>query len=76
MGLAGALLGLGTQTLIASVVAVPDEQTAALMLDVHNRLLEGATPAEALCRAQAATMGRGDPRAIAAAAGFICFGVG
>jgi CHAT domain-containing protein len=76
MGLAAALLGLGTRTLIASVVAVPDEQTAGLMLDVHRHLRRGAAPAEALCRAQASTMGSGDVRAIAAAAGFICFGAG
>lgn len=76
MGLAAALLGLGTRTLIASVVAVPDEQTATLMLDVHRHLRSGATPADALCRAQAAAVGGCDPRAIAAAAGFICFGAG
>lgn len=76
MGLAAAMLGLGTRTLIASVVAVPDEQTAELMVDVHRGLRAGAGPAEALCRAQAATVGGGDPRAIAAAAGFICFGAG
>lgn len=76
MGLAAAVLSLGTRNLIASVVAVPDEQTASLMLDVHRHLRRGATPAEALCRAQAATMGAGDMRAIAAAAGFICFGAG
>ena len=74
MGLAAALLGLGTRTLVASVVAVPDEQTTGLMLDVHRRLRAGDTPAEALCRAQARTIGSGDPGAIAAAAGFICFG--
>ena len=76
MGLAAALLSLGTRTLLASVVAVPDEQTATLMLAVHRHLRAGSSPAEALCRAQAATVGQGEPRAIAAAAGFVCFGAG
>lgn len=76
MGLAAAVLGLGTRTLVASVVAVPDEQTADLMLAVHRRLRAGKGAAEALCRTQAETFGAGDPRAIAAAAGFVCFGAG
>ncbi len=76
MGLAAALLGLGTRTLVASVVDVPDEQTANLMLGVHRHLRKGDSPAVALCRAQGEMIGRADPRAIAASAGFVCFGSG
>lgn len=76
MGLAAALLSLGTRTLIASVIDVPDEQTTELMLGVHRRLKRGASPAVALCEAQGETIGYGDTRAIAASAGFICFGSG
>lgn len=75
MGLAASVLSLGTRTLIASVVAVPDDHTAHLMLAVHHLLQSGAPPAEALCRAQAAVDAT-DPRAMTAAAGFVCFGAG
>lgn len=75
MGLAASVLGLGTRTLVASVVAVPDDHTAHLMLAFHRHLKAGARPAEALCRAQA-SVDATDPRAIAAAAGFVCFGAG
>ncbi|MDQ4036859.1 MAG: CHAT domain-containing protein, partial [Actinomycetota bacterium] len=73
MGLAASLLSLGTRTLVASVVAVPDEHTAQLMLAVHRLLRAGSPPAEALCRAQAQT-DSSDPLAVAASAAFICFG--
>jgi len=76
MGLAAAVLGLGTRTLIASIIAVPDEQTADLMLAVHGHLQSGCEPAVALCRAQAEAIGGGDRRAIAASAGFLCLGLG
>lgn len=73
MGLAASLLSLGTRTLIASVVDVPDEHTADLMLGVHRLLRAGAPPAEALCKAQAET-DSSDPLAVATSAAFICFG--
>lgn len=73
MGLAASLLSLGTRTLVASVVAVPDEHTAQLMLAVHRLLRAGSSPAEALCRAQGET-DSSDPLAVAASAAFICFG--
>ncbi|MGH3329182.1 MAG: CHAT domain-containing protein, partial [Streptomycetales bacterium] len=66
MGLASAVFTLGTSTLIASVTAVPDEGTRALMLELHRRLSSGAGPAAALASAQHAT----------GVSGFVCFGAG
>lgn len=75
MGLAQALLALGSSTVVATVVPVPDEATRPLMVAVHTALAAGATPAAALATAQAAH-DPDDPRSVAAAAGFVCFGAG
>jgi CHAT domain len=66
LGLAAALLGLGTRTIVASVVPVPDLSTKRLMLAFHRELLAGSRPAAALARVQR------DP----AAATFVCLGDG
>jgi hypothetical protein len=76
LGLAASLLGLGTRTLIASLLPVPDEATRSLMVDVHARLRSGSTPAEALAAAQTAGRASGDDAALAAAASFVCLGHG
>lgn len=73
MGLAAALFSLGTRTLVATVLPVPDSATRRLMLDFHRRLRAGEAPAVALARAQ--TSARGDPSSAAAAA-FVCLGAG
>ncbi|MEU7478807.1 CHAT domain-containing protein [Lentzea sp. NPDC042327] len=52
LGLAAALLALGTRTLIASAVSVPDDTSKALMLRYHRELAAGRAPAEALAKAQ------------------------
>lgn len=52
LGLAAALLALGTRTLIASVVSVPDDTSKALMLRYHKHLSGGLDPAHALAKAQ------------------------
>ncbi|MFD0918379.1 CHAT domain-containing tetratricopeptide repeat protein [Saccharopolyspora rosea] len=65
-GLAATLLGRGTATVIASVVPVPDERTARVMLALHTALREGRAPATALAEAQAA---HGE-------SGFVCLGYG
>ncbi len=65
-GLAATLLGRGTATVIASVVPVPDERTAEVMLSLHSLLRRGVAPAEALAAAQA-THGE---------SGFLCLGFG
>ncbi|TWF94877.1 CHAT domain-containing protein [Saccharopolyspora dendranthemae] len=65
-GLTATLLDRGTATVIASVVPVPDERTAEVMLALHDALDEGLPPAAALAEAQAR---HGET-------GFICIGYG
>ena len=71
LGLAAALLGMGTRTVIASVIAAPDASTRRLMVALHGHLRDGHRPAEALARAQAELRPRHAPLA-----GFICLGSG
>jgi len=66
LGFSAALLGMGTRTIIASVVPVPDAAARRLMLAFHRNLAAGEAPASALARAQAR----------AALAGFVCLGSG
>jgi CHAT domain-containing protein len=66
LGLAAALLGMGTRTVVASVVPVPDAAARRVMLAFHQHLLAGDAPAAALARAQAR----------ARTAGFACLGTG
>jgi CHAT domain-containing protein len=73
LGLAASLLGLGTRTLVASLLPVPDDATRLLMLAFHRHLQAGASAAEALAVAQAAARD-GDHGAVAAAASFVCLG--
>ncbi|MDQ6778136.1 MAG: CHAT domain-containing protein [Actinomycetota bacterium] len=71
LGFAAALLDMGTRTIIASVVPVPDAPVKRLMLGLHRHLLDGAPPAVALSRAQAAL-----PRRESALNGFVLLGAG
>jgi hypothetical protein len=66
LGLAAALLGMGTRTIVASVVPVPDAAGRRLMLAFHRQLVAGARPATALAHAQAQ----------ATVPGFVCLGSG
>jgi CHAT domain-containing protein len=66
LGLAAALLAMGTRTIVASVVPVPDAAAKRLMLAFHRGLLAGDAPGAALARAQAR----------ASVAGFVCIGSG
>lgn len=75
MGLAAAVLALGTTTLVASVFPVADEATRLLMLAFHAQLRAGRPVATALAAAQAESR-YGEPQAFAASAGFACFGAG
>jgi tetratricopeptide (TPR) repeat protein len=68
LGLTAALLAVGARTVIASVLPVDDDATAALILAVHARLAAGDGPAVALSRAQRAAADA------AVAASFVCFG--
>ncbi len=75
MGFSAALLALGTSSLVASVVPVPDEPTRRLMLALHDGLAAGSQPAAALAAARAAALGDSDADVVAGA-GFQCFGAG
>ena len=71
LGFAAALLDMGTRTIIASVMPVPDAPAKRLMSDLHLQLVAGASPAVALAHAQA-----GLPAHESALNGFICLGSG
>ncbi len=71
LGFAAALLDVGTRTVIASTVPVPDAPAKRLMVGLHRELVAGATPAAALARAHAAL-----PRRDLALSGFVCLGTG
>jgi len=75
LGFGATLLSLGTHQLIASVVPVPDVETAPLMIAFHRQLAAGHGAADALSQAQR-QLADGESRAMAAAAGFICIGDG
>jgi CHAT domain-containing protein len=66
LGFATALLGMGTRTIVASVVPVPDAAGRRVMLAFHEGLAAGHRPAAALATAQKE----------AAVAGFVCLGAG
>jgi CHAT domain-containing protein len=53
LGLAAALLPLGTAGIVASLLPVHDEATVGLVLALHDRLRAGATMAHALRDARA-----------------------
>ena len=71
LGFAAALLDMGTRTIIASVMPVPDAPAKRLMLDLHRHMVGGASPAVALAQAQAAL-----PARESALNGFVCLGSG
>lgn len=76
LGLAAALLGLGTRSLVATVVPVQDRTSRPLMLRLHRHLDAGLGPAAALCRAQRDVARGDDVTARVTALGFVCFGAG
>jgi CHAT domain-containing protein len=53
LGLAAALLAMGTRTIIATVVSVPDADARRLMLALHRQLAAGVRPARALAHVTA-----------------------
>ncbi|HEX4008710.1 MAG TPA: CHAT domain-containing protein [Solirubrobacteraceae bacterium] len=71
LGFAAALIGMGARTVIASTTPAPDAAARRLMIDLHNRLISGLSPAHALSSVLAA---RG-PRDLALT-GFVCLGAG
>ena len=75
LGLSATFLALGTRHVIASVVPVPDAETAPLMIAFHRRLAAGEAVTPALAQAQR-QLGTTYPAAMAAAAGFVSIGTG
>ncbi len=71
LGFAGALLDMGSSTIVASVVPVPDAAARRVMPAFHRELVAGHAPAVALARAQARLPARDLPLA-----GFACLGAG
>lgn len=74
LGLVASLLPLGTAGVVASVVAVNDHVVAPLMVDLHQRLLDGHTLAESLCGVRLAVAD--DPALLAAAWSLVALGAG
>jgi tetratricopeptide (TPR) repeat protein len=75
MGLTSALFALGTRTIVATVIPVPDAATHPMMVTLHEAMRQGIPPADALVYAQATT-DPDDPSALATVAGFVCYGAG
>ena len=76
LGLSATFIGRGAAQLVASVLPVPDAETAPLMVAFHRGLASGSSPAAALAAAQQQLAGStsADPAALAAAAGFVASG--
>lgn len=72
LGLAAALISLGTSGLVCSVADVNDDATARLMVRLHDELAAGADPAAALLATRRAMAD--DPVAAATAAAFVALG--
>jgi hypothetical protein len=72
MGLTGALLRIGTRSLVGSVAPVPDDVAQRTMVAFHAALRSGAQPAAALHQARA---GLNDEDRLRAGS-FVCFGAG
>lgn len=68
LGFAAALIGMGTRTIVASVVPVPDSAAKRLMISLHRHLTAGCSPAAALANAQETLRQR--------RSGFVCIGAG
>lgn len=73
LGLSAAFIARGTARLVASVVPIPDAETAGLMTAFHRELVRGVPAATALATAQQLVRDDGH-RSMAAAAGFVCVG--
>ncbi|MGH8923117.1 MAG: CHAT domain-containing protein [Acidimicrobiia bacterium] len=75
LGLATALLRLGSSSLVAPVVPVPDGATFDLMQAFHRELLRGSKPSEALAVVTDVATATG-PAALAARSAFVALGAG
>ena len=74
LGAVATLVQLGVGTVVAPAGAVPDEATAAVMVDLHRHLAAGEAPSDALARAASAAIATGDPAGVAAGSLFVATG--
>jgi tetratricopeptide (TPR) repeat protein len=72
IGVAAALLSMGTRTVVATSLPVPDDLAGTLMVSLHSRLRAGQRPAAALARARRQVAGT-EPGPLS---GFLCLGSG
>jgi tetratricopeptide (TPR) repeat protein len=73
LGLSATFIARGAAQLVASVVPIPDLETAPLMVELHRGLAAGLSAPVALASAQQEIRDRG-PADLAAAAGFVSLG--
>jgi CHAT domain-containing protein len=76
LGVASALLALGTTAVVAAARPVDDQETRAHMVAFHTHLCDGAALAEALRLATGAAIASGNAARLAAAGAFVTFGAG
>lgn len=72
MGVAAEVLSMGTRTVIATLLPVPDDRVRQLMGALHRRLRAGEAPADALVRARADV----HDRTLDPLSSFVCLGAG
>jgi CHAT domain-containing protein len=74
IGTAAALLVRGVRSIVAPLVAVPDDATTRLTVELHRELARGTPPSRALGLAASALRRSGDPHDLAVAASFVVIG--
>jgi CHAT domain-containing protein len=75
LGVVSALLMVGTSSVVASLLPVPDATSVPFMQAVHERLAAGEPTAAALVAGRNA-LDVDDPAAFVTAAAFSCYGAG
>jgi hypothetical protein len=77
VGLATSLLALGTSSVVAPVLVVPDDATARMMTGLHRGRRSGSSPAVAMAGARGPLVrAEWKPADVVTSAGFTCFGAG
>jgi CHAT domain-containing protein len=75
LGLGAALHRAGTESVVASLVPVPDDAAVSMMVALHREVAAGEPVAVALARARQAIV-PDRPAAVAVRSAFACFGLG
>lgn len=74
IGTAAALLVRGVRSVVAPLIAVPDDATSVLTVLLHRELARGTPPSRALSTAASALRRGGEPHELAVAASFVVIG--